>query len=150
MAHIFEMVFEQTCFFWGMVLGFGHPRSLSDVVVRNCAGDLRELRPTLMVAVPSIWETIMKGITKRVQESSVITRTLFWSAFYLKCFLHKYGLPGSGILDSIVFKKVAQATGGRMRLCMSGAGPIAKTTMRFISMAICPMISGYGITETSA
>jgi long-chain acyl-CoA synthetase len=60
------------------------------------------------------------------------------------------GLPGSGILDSVVFSKVKEATGGRLRFCMSGAAPIAKDTQEFISMAICPMINGYGMTETSA
>jgi long-chain acyl-CoA synthetase len=60
------------------------------------------------------------------------------------------GLPGSSILDSVVFRKVREATGGRLRFCMTGAAPIAKDTQEFISMAICPMISGYGMTETSA
>ncbi|KAH8703649.1 hypothetical protein BGW36DRAFT_423202 [Talaromyces proteolyticus] len=130
LAHIFELVFENVVLLWGAVLGFGHPRSLSDTAVRNCAGDIRELRPTLMVGVPTVWEAIMKGVTKKVAEGSIITR--------------------SGILDAIVFSKVAQATGGRLRLCMSGAGPIGRTTQKFISMVICPMIIGYGMTETSA
>ena len=38
-----------------------------------------------------------------------------------------------------VFKKVKEATGGRLRICMNGGGPIAKDTQRFISMAITPM-----------
>jgi long-chain acyl-CoA synthetase len=49
-----------------------------------------------------------------------------------------------------VFKKVKEATGGRLRICMNGGGPIAKETQRFISLAITPMINGYGLTETSA
>jgi long-chain acyl-CoA synthetase len=60
------------------------------------------------------------------------------------------GLPGSGILDSLVFRRVKEATGGRLRFCMSGAAPIAKHTQEFISMAVSPMINGYGMTETSA
>jgi long-chain acyl-CoA synthetase len=65
-------------------------------------------------------------------------------------FLMSYGLPGSGILDAVVFKKIKQATGGRLRFCMNGAAPIAKETLDFISFAITPMINGYGMTETSA
>jgi len=61
-----------------------------------------------------------------------------------------YGIPGTGILDAAVFKKVKDATGGRLRICMNGGGPIAKETQRFISMSITPMISGYGLTETTA
>ncbi|CRK25603.1 hypothetical protein BN1708_018167, partial [Verticillium longisporum] len=60
------------------------------------------------------------------------------------------GLPGTGVLDSVVFKKLKEATGGRLKLCMSGGGPIAKETQHFISMAIAPMIIGYGLTETTA
>jgi len=60
------------------------------------------------------------------------------------------GLPGAGLLDTIVFNKVKEATGGKLRICLNGGGPIAKETQRFLSFAITPMISGYGLTETSA
>jgi long-chain acyl-CoA synthetase len=60
------------------------------------------------------------------------------------------GLPGSGILDVIAFKKVQEATGGRLRFCMNGAAQVAKETQDFISMTITPMICGYGATETTA
>jgi long-chain acyl-CoA synthetase len=59
-------------------------------------------------------------------------------------------LPGSGILDLMVFKKVQEATGGRLRFCMIGAAQVAKETQDFISMTITPMICGYGATETTA
>merc|ERR1711977_320154 len=57
---------------------------------------------------------------------------------------------GTSVMDSVVFKKIQEATGGRLRICMNGGGPIAKDTQKFISMAIAPMISGYGLTETAA
>jgi long-chain acyl-CoA synthetase len=75
---------------------------------------------------------------------------MFWGAYAAKSFLLGSGLPGSGILDAIVFNKVKEATGGKLRICMNGGGPIAKETQRFISIAITPMISGYGLTETCA
>jgi len=53
-------------------------------------------------------------------------------------------------LDAVVFKKIKEATGGKLRICLNGGGPIAKDTLKFLSMAIAPMISGYGLTETSA
>jgi len=65
-------------------------------------------------------------------------------------FLLANGLPGSALLDAVVFKKVKEATGGRLRLCMNGAAPIAKDTQEFISMTIAPLINGYGMTETTA
>lgn len=59
------------------------------------------------------------------------------------------GLPGSKLLDSLVFNKVKAATGGRLRLCLTSAAPISRETQEFLSMAIAPLISAYGSTETA-
>ena len=131
-------------------MGYGTIRTLSDQSVRNCAGDIRELKPTVMVGVPQVWETIKKGIVNKVEAGGAVKSNMFWGAYAAKGFLLGSGLPGSGILDAIVFNKVKEATGGRLRICMNGGGPIAKETQRFISIAITPIISGYGLTETCA
>lgn len=150
LAHILEFVFENACLYWGSTLGYGNPKTLSDSSVRNCKGDIRELKPTILVGVPAVFETVKKGIMAKVESGSALTRNLFWAAYWAKSNLLHYNLPGAGVLDAIVFKKVKEATGGRLRICMSGGGPIAKETQRFISMAITPMIVGYGLTETTA
>ncbi|KAH7379521.1 hypothetical protein BKA66DRAFT_420456 [Pyrenochaeta sp. MPI-SDFR-AT-0127] len=149
-AHILEFVFENAVLYWGGTMGYGTIRTLSDASVRNCAGDIRELKPTVMVGVPQVWETIKKGIINKVEAGGAVKSNMFWGAYAAKSFLLGSGLPGSGLLDSIVFNKVKEATGGRLRICMNGGGPIAKETQRFISIAITPMISGYGLTETCA
>merc|ERR1712137_716521 len=149
-AHILEFVFENAVLYWGGTMGYGTIRTLSDQSVRNCAGDIRELKPTVMVGVPQVWETIKKGIVNKVEAGGAVKSNMFWGAYAAKGFLLGSGLPGSGILDAIVFNKVKEATGGRLRICMNGGGPIAKETQRFISIAITPMISGYGLTETCA
>ena len=131
-------------------MGYGNPKTLSDGSVRNCKGDIRELRPTILVGVPAVWESVKKGIIAKVNQGSPVVRSMFWGALATKSFLLSSGLPGSGILDAIVFKKIKDATGGRLRICMNGGGPIAKDTQHFISMAITPMIGGYGLTETTA
>lgn len=131
-------------------MGYGTIRTLSDTSVRNCKGDIRELKPTILVGVPQVWETVKKGIVSKVEAGGSLTSKLFWGAMAAKGFLLGSGLPGSGILDTVVFNKVKDATGGRLRICMNGGGPIAKETQRFISLAITPMISGYGLTETTA
>ncbi|RDW92138.1 putative long-chain-fatty-acid-CoA ligase [Coleophoma crateriformis] len=150
LAHILEFVFENACLYWGGTMGYGNPKTLSDASVRNCKGDIREFRPTVLVGVPAVWESVKKGIVAKVNSGSPIVKNLFWGAMWAKANLLHYGLPGAEILDSIVFKKVKEATGGRLRICLNGGGPIAKETQRFISMAITPMISGYGLTETTA
>lgn len=131
-------------------MGYGNPKTLSDTSVRNCLGDIREFQPSVLVGVPAVWETVKKGILAKVNAGSPLLRNLFWGALTLKEKLMGLGLPGSGLLDAIVFKKIKDATGGRMKLCLNGGGPVAKDTQKFISMAICPMIIGYGLTETTA
>ena len=131
-------------------MGYGNPKTLSDTSVKNCKGDIREFKPTVLVGVPAVWESVKKGIVAKVNSGSAIVRNLFWTALWAKNNLLHYGLPGAGLLDAVVFKKVKDATGGRLRICMNGGGPIAKDTQRFISMAITPMINGYGLTETTA
>lgn len=150
LAHILEFVFENAVVFWGGTMGYGSIRTLSDASVRHCKGDMREFRPTVLVGVPQIWETVKKGIVNKVNSGSFIVKNLFWAALSAKSFLMANGLPGSGILDAIVFNKVRDATGGRLRLCLNGGGPIAAETQRFISLAVTPMIGGYGLTETTA
>ncbi|KAF2662685.1 acetyl-CoA synthetase-like protein [Lophiostoma macrostomum CBS 122681] len=150
LAHILEFVFENACLYWGGTMGYGTIRTLSDTSVRKCKGDIRELKPTILVGVPQVWETVKKGIVSKVEAGGAVTKNLFWAAMAAKGFLLSSGLPGSGILDAVVFNKVKDATGGRLRICMNGGGPIAKETQRFISLAITPMISGYGLTETTA
>lgn len=131
-------------------MGYGNPKTLSDTSVRNCKGDIREFKPSVLVGVPAVWESVKKGIIAKVNGGSPIVKSLFWGAMWMKSTLLQHGLPGAGILDALVFKKVRDATGGRLRICMNGGGPVAKDTLRFISMAITPMISGYGLTETTA
>ncbi|KAK2738355.1 long-chain fatty acid-CoA ligase [Onygenales sp. PD_40] len=149
-AHILEFMFENLCLYWGGTMGYGSPKTLSDTSVRNCKGDIRELRPTVLVGVPAVWETVKKGILGNVNKGGALIKGIFWGGLAAKNFLMNTGLPGSGILDAVVFKKVKEATGGRLRVMLSGGGPISKDTRRFLSMAICPMINGYGLTETSA
>ncbi|OAA68420.1 fatty acid activator [Niveomyces insectorum RCEF 264] len=149
-AHILEFVLENASLHWGATMGYGNPKTLSDASVRNCNGDIREFRPTILAGVPAVWEMVKKGIVSKVHASSPVVRSLFWGAMWAKTNLMHLGLPGSGILDAVVFKKIKEATGGRLKLSLNGGGPVAKDTQRFISMAICPMISGYGLTETSA
>lgn len=153
-AHILEFMFENLCLFWGGCMGYGNPRTLSDASMRNCKGDIREFQPTILIGVPAVWESVKKGVLNNLNKNSIIIKSMFWGAMAAKNFLLNNGFPGAGvgasILDAVVFKKLKEATGGHLRITMNGGGPISKDTQRFLSMAIAPMISGYGLTETSA
>lgn len=136
-------------------MGYGNPKTISDNSVRNCKGDIREFKPTILVGVPAVWETVKKGIQTKVAKANPIVRNMFWGAMTAKSMMMTNSWApgtamGTSLVDTVVFNKIKDATGGRLRICMNGGGPIAKDTQRFISMAIAPMIGGYGLTETSA
>lgn len=150
LAHSFEFAFENACLFWGIKMGYGSPRTLSETSMRNCKGDIKEFRPTILIGVPAVWETIRKGIEEKVSKQGIFARNVFWGALLLKGFLCNWRLPGPGILDAMVFSTVKNETGGRLRACFNGAGPLGRETRRFISFVIVPLISGYGLTETTA
>ncbi|CAM1501802.1 Fc.00g037860.m01.CDS01 [Cosmosporella sp. VM-42] len=149
-AHIFEMALENLVLFIGGTLGYGNARTLSDISVKNCYGDMRTFKPTVMVGVPQVWETIKKGVMSKLDTSSPVLKALFWGAFNFKTFMSKNRLPGATILDSIVFSKVRELTGGRLRFTMNGASGIADGTKHFLSLVLAPMLTGYGLTETCA
>jgi long-chain acyl-CoA synthetase len=148
LAHIFELVLENLVIFVGATLGYGSPRTLADTSMRNCHGDMRTFAPTVMVGVPTIWETVKKGIESRVASSGLATRTIFSAALSLKSFLVRNSLPGAALLDATVFSKVRAMTGGRLRFIVNGASGIATPTLHFMSMVVAPMLNGYGLTET--
>ncbi|KAH6876759.1 long-chain acyl-CoA synthetases & [Thelonectria olida] len=150
LAHILEMAMENLVFFIGGTIGYGSPRTLSDMSVKNCAGDMRALQPTVMVGVPQVWETLRKGIVSKLETSSLILRTLFWGAVSFKGFMSRNKLPGASALDGLVFGKVRELTGGRLRFTMNGASGISDETKQFVSLVLAPMLAGYGLTETCA
>ena len=148
LAHIFELVLENLALFVGATLGYGSPRTLSDVSMRNCYGDMRAFRPTIMVGVPQVWETVKKGIEAKVQAENPIIRGLFWAGVRVKSFLVRHNLPGASLIDRFVFSQVSESTGGRLRFIVNGASAISDPTRHFMSMVVAPMLNGYGLTET--
>lgn len=144
------MALENLVMFIGGTLGYGNPRTLSDTSVRNCAGDMREFRPTVMVGVPQVWETVKKGVMTKLETASPVLKALFWGAFNFKTFMSKNKFPGASVFDSIVFSKVRELTGGQLRFTMNGASGIADSTKHFLSLVLAPMLAGYGLTETCA
>ncbi|GMM56973.1 long-chain fatty acid-CoA ligase [Maudiozyma humilis] len=150
LAHIFELVFEFECFYWGAVVGYGTVKTLSSISMRNCQGDLEELKPTLMVGVAAVWETIRKGILAKLAMQPRLVQKVFWAAYGTKTTLNKYHLPGGNALGNIIFKKVKEATGGRLKYMCNGGSPISLDAQTFLSNILCPMLVGYGLTETVA
>ncbi|KAI0999512.1 Acyl-CoA synthetase [Podosphaera aphanis] len=150
LSHIFEYAFENCCLFWGLRIGYGNPRTLSPLSMRNCEGDIKTFAPSILIGVPAVWETLRKGIEAKVAKSTLLQRTVFRSALRAKEFLCVRNLPGSEVLNNIAFSAVVEGTGGRLRVCFNGAGTLDEKTRKFISYNIAPLVSGYGLTETCA
>ncbi|PVH17681.1 uncharacterized protein CXQ87_000574 [Candidozyma duobushaemuli] len=149
LAHIFELVFELLTFWWGGCLGYANVKTLTDASVKNCKSDLQEFKPTIMVAVAAVWETVKKGILAKVKALPIVTQKIFWASYKAKTVLNNNKIPGGSIFD-IVFKKVRAATGGCLHHVLNGGSPVSRDTQVFISTLIAPMLIGYGLTETCA
>jgi len=148
LAHVLELIIENFCTFWGIKVGYASPRTLSDATVRNCKGDLRELAPTLMGGVPAVWERIRKGAYTKIESGSPLLRNVFSAAFAYKARLLRLGHQ-TPLLDKFIFKKLRDQTGGRVRIMLSGGAPISRETHEFLRVCFgCPVIQGYGLTES--
>jgi len=61
-----------------------------------------------------------------------------------------YGIPGTSIIDALMFNDVNEITGGHVFWSICGGSPLAEETQRFVRAAICPMAYAYGLTESCA
>lgn len=146
LAHILAFMLNTYAVTCGMRVGFATPRTLMDSSVRNCRGDLAALKPTVLPGVPQVFDTIRKDILNRVNGASPVMRTVFHFAMAAKRFLASAGLP-TGWLDQLVFKKLADATGGHLRLGVCGGAPLSAEVSDFFDTAMFPIYQGYGMTE---
>ncbi|KAJ7574878.1 hypothetical protein C8J56DRAFT_1017249 [Mycena floridula] len=145
LAHVLEYIVEIIIIFSGMPTGFGRVKTLTDASVRKCKGDIAEFKPSIMVGVPAVWETIRKGIISKVNSGGTIKKNVFNGAMAAK----KSGIPGvSQLADSVVLSGVRAATGGRLRIAMSGGAALSRETQEFLNVALVTMLQGYGMTET--
>ncbi|KAI9220324.1 long-chain-fatty-acid-CoA ligase 1 [Blastocladiella britannica] len=148
LAHILELVVESYCLYVGTRLGYGTVRTLTDASVRNCRGDIAELRPTIMCGVPAVWDTIKKGVLAQIAKQPPLVQRIFWLMYKLKQFSLLHALPFGWIADAVAFKKVRAATGGKLRIALSGGAPISADSQLFLSTVLCPVVQGYGMTES--
>ncbi|KAK7684792.1 hypothetical protein QCA50_012035 [Cerrena zonata] len=149
LAHILELVFELTAIWWGGCLGYANVKTLTDVSCKHCQSDLQEFKPTIMVGVAAVWESVRKGVLAKIKQMSPLIQKIFWTAYKAKTTMSNYHIPGASIFD-VIFKKVKAATGGELKYVLNGGSPISKDAQIFISTLIAPMLVGYGLTETCA
>jgi long-chain acyl-CoA synthetase len=149
LAHILEMLAEFTMLAMGCTIAYADPRSLTATGAYPI-GALEEFQPTLMAAVPKIWDTIKKGIVAKVRSGPKIVQVLFQTAFEWRTFATRHGFD-TPLFNLLVFKKLKKAVGGKLRYALSGGGPLNVEVQDFIRVAFdMAFVQGYGLTETCA
>ena len=148
LSHILQRMADYLFFSNGCRLAY--PRSMQTLV-----DDMKVVRPTVVVSVPRIYEKIYNG----VMDARGMKKKLIDWAVDVADRATELSLAGRkprgllalqyGLADKLVFSKVKNAVGGRLRFFVSGGGPLAPTLNRFFNSIGMPILEGYGLTETS-
>ncbi|AFY34985.1 long-chain fatty acid--CoA ligase [Calothrix sp. PCC 7507] len=145
--------------------------------LRSVKKDLREFKPHYMVGVPRLWESIYEGAQKQFREQPakkqrLINSLLGTSEKYIKAqrIAQKLDLehldasaieqltariqasalfPLHALGEKLVYAKVREATGGRVKQMISGGGALPKHIDNFFEIIGVQILQGYGLTETS-
>lgn len=151
LAHILELDAELTALCKGCRVGYSSPLTLHDrasKILKGTHGDCYALRPTLMAAVPAIMDRIFKAVSEEVAASPRFMQELFKLNYERKRARYQDGYC-SPFLDRIVFKKIRRLLGGKLKGVLSGGAALNPETQRFMNICMCcPVIQGYGLTET--
>ncbi|MFH1188437.1 MAG: long-chain fatty acid--CoA ligase [bacterium] len=108
--------------------------------------NMQEIRPTIIISVPKIFERIYEKIVDHVKESSTVQQKIFYWA------LDKTPRSnGCNLCASIlVYRKIRKLFGGRLRIAVSGGASINISILKFFTKVGVPIVEGYGLTETAS
>lgn len=115
--------------------------------------DIQELKPTIFCGVPRVYERIYGGAIAKISSGGALRKALFQYAYNYKLRNLEKGLrqdEAAPRLDRLIFDKIKQGFGGRIRLLFSGAAPLSRHVEEFLRVTSCSVLSqGYGLTESS-
>jgi len=120
--------------------------------------DMPEIKPTILVSVPTVFNKVYDGIQKMMEAKGGVTKKLFDAAVsnarkreqLAKRDTHSRWVDiQHDLFDKIVFTKVRDAFGGRLKYAFSGGAAISTEVAEFISAVGITVYEGYGLTETS-
>ncbi len=154
LSHVFERIAGH---FFGMYAGITSSYAQS---IETFAVDIKEKRPTVVLAVPRVCEKVYQKIIMQVDEQPKWKQKIFhWG--------HEIGLQRSELKEKnkdiplfmalkfkvaylLIFKKLSQALGGRVRWMTASGAPTSKKIIQFFNAAGISVIEGYGMTESCA
>ncbi|HOM09369.1 MAG TPA: long-chain fatty acid--CoA ligase [Spirochaetota bacterium] len=154
LSHVFERIAGH---FYGMYVGItaSYAESLDTILQ-----DIQEKRPTVVLAVPRVLEKVYQRIISQVQEQSPFKQKVFyWGQKVgnkISTLREQKKKPGLllklkyKIAYAIIFKKLQNALGGRVRWMTASGAPTAREIILFFNSAGIMVIEGYGMTECCA
>ncbi|KAI4368336.1 hypothetical protein MLD38_016904 [Melastoma candidum] len=144
LAHIYERANQIMAVHFGIAVGFYQGDNL------KLMDDMATLRPTVFASVPRLYNRIYSGIINAVKASGGLRERLFNAAYNAKKQALLNGKNASPMWDRLVFNKIKEKLGGRVRFMSSGASPLSPDVMEFLTICFgCRVVEGYGMTETS-
>ncbi len=126
--------------------------------VTQLASDLQQVRPTLLIAVPRVFERVYRRIQHQVAVKGGLSAWIFHTGVRVgwRRFQHHQGRAGWSpelllwpLFRRLVAAKVAARMGGRLRVAVSGGAPLSETVARLFIGLDLNLLQGYGLTETS-
>ena len=152
LCHVAERIADYVYFNAGATVAYAE--SLETVAV-----NMGEVRPTIAVGVPRFYEKVYGRVMAAMAEAPAIRRKIFYWAVGVGKAATPYRLAGKplpgllglkfGLAEKLVFQKLRGRLGGRIRILISGAAPLARHLAEFFYALGLPICEGYGLTETS-
>jgi long-chain acyl-CoA synthetase len=152
LSHSFE---RMAGYYTGMACGVTIAYAESVETVRD---NMLEVRPTIVTTVPRLFERIHSRVMKQMDASSPVKKKIFhWAISVGRAFAEAKKRGGAGlslrlrhaVADRLVYSKLRERTGGRMRFFVSGGAALGKEFGEFFEAAGIIIIEGYGLTESS-
>ena len=120
--------------------------------LEKLAANIEEVRPTIMVVVPRLFEMLRAKIMKQVEKDGGLPQYLMSRALSIESKRNQkrsrpWDLPMDGLLSLTLRKKVRRKFGGRMKAMVSGGAPLNADVGLFFQAMGLPLLQGYGQTE---
>ncbi|MFE3868005.1 AMP-dependent synthetase/ligase [Flavobacterium sp. LS2P90] len=147
-CHIFERMILYLYQYYGVSVYFGES-------IDKISDNLKEVKPTVITAVPRLLEKVYDKIYAKGTELTGIKKNLFFWAIDLGLRYEPYGANGFWyemqlkIARKLIFSKWKEGLGGNLDLMVSGSAALQPRLARVFAAAEIPVMEGYGLTETS-
>lgn len=148
LSHIFEQQSH------AMFIGCGGKVGFYSGDVKLLLDDLSALKPTVFIGVPRVYARFQERIKAGVEAGGFIKRKLYEFGYARQLTAEKApvgpaAVGRSGLWDALVFSKVRAKILPNVRLCVTGSAPLSEETNDFLKVnLVCPIVQGYGLTET--